>query len=216
MSARALPASAPPDRTLALLDRIARRVLERASPLRFATATTEEERLAAYRLRHATVVERGWAAADALPGGVERDHHDDEAVQILGWDGGTAIATTRVVLPAPGRPLPTEEAFGISVKPAGLVVDVGRFAVDRRYGDAAHATFAALLGAAWLESRARGHHRMCGAFTPGMIALFRRMGFRVEALGPPGPYWGEERLPILVDVVASKDNLCSRWESGAR
>ena len=197
-------------RTLALLDRIAGRVVERAAPVRFAVAAGARGREAAYRLRYAVVVAEGWARPADLPDGLERDEDDDRAIQIIGWVEGRAVATTRVVLPGEA-PLPTERAFAIAVEPAGGVVDVGRFAVDRSHAGSGHRTFAGLLGFAWLEARRHGYRRMCGAFTPAMIELFRRMGFQVRTLGPAASYWGEERHPILVDVVASSEALARRW-----
>jgi N-acyl-L-homoserine lactone synthetase len=199
------------DTRLARLDLVARAVIRRAAPVRYAVAEGDA-RQAAYRLRYRVAVENGWRPAADLPDRLERDHHDDQAILIVGWSGDDAVATTRVVLPTPGTRLPTEEAFGILI-PTGIAADVGRFVVERDHAGPAHQTFAGLLGAAWLEARRFGHHRMCGAFTRGMIALFTRMGFVVNTLGPPADYWGERRLPILVDVMASTENLVNRWDA---
>ena len=54
-----------------------------------------------------------------------------EAVHVVGWDGETAIATGRLVLP-PGS-LPTEDVCGIIVEPHGHVADVGRMTVARSH-----------------------------------------------------------------------------------
>lgn len=86
------------------------------SPFRYRVAAEEADREVAYRLRGQAVLERGWCTAADLPGGLERDEHDDRAIQVVGWDGDVAMSTGRVVL-RPG--LPTDEACGITVEPGG-------------------------------------------------------------------------------------------------
>ena len=198
-------------RVLALLDRVARRAIDAAAPVRFAVAGSDADRIAAYRLRFSVAIDRRLARPEDLPGGVERDAHDDGAIHVVGWADGEAVATARIVLPEAGRLLPTEEEYGVQISPAGEVVDVGRFAIDRRFTGPGHATFAGLMGTVWLSAREHGYSRMCGGHTPGMVELFRRMGFRVFTVGPPRTVWGEQRHAVQVDVVGSSGRLIGRW-----
>jgi N-acyl-L-homoserine lactone synthetase len=68
-----------------------------------------------------------------------------------------------------------------------------------------------LLSQCWLEAQMRGYYYVCGDFTPAMIRLYRRLGMEVTALGPPCMHWGEERIPILQDVIGAVTTLASRW-----
>ena len=58
------------------LDALITRMLSR-SPFDYRVATDDSERAVAYRLRAGAVIDRGWCAADDLPGGMERDEYDD-------------------------------------------------------------------------------------------------------------------------------------------
>src|SRR5262249_60623332 len=79
------------------LDALITRMLAR-SPFDYRVAATDSEREVAYRLRGSTVLDRGWCTASDLPGGMERDEHDDRAIHVIGWDGDVAMSTGRVVL----------------------------------------------------------------------------------------------------------------------
>jgi GNAT superfamily N-acetyltransferase len=181
------------------LDRVARELIARAAPVRFATATSDSDRRGLYALRYRTVVEEGWVQPEALPEGLESDVHDADAVHLIGWDGEVMAATVRLVIPGPDRLLPTEEAFELSVVPRGEVVDVGRGIVAPHYRGLGHATFFGLLAAAWLETRALGFRQVCATIAPSMLPHYRAMGFHVNVLGPSRFWWGQERLPIQLD-----------------
>jgi N-acyl-L-homoserine lactone synthetase len=194
------------------VDALAAQALDWLSPVRFATATTDAEREATYRLRYQAVVERGWLQEQDLPGGVEQDDYDDKAIHLIAWDGSAAIATCRLVLPEPGTRLPTEAAFDLNIEPAGTVVDAGRFVVSRKYSSLEHRVLACLLARAWLEIRLAGYSRACAAFASrAMIRIYKGMGFRVKILGQPRFYWGVERLPVLFDVAESMPALIENW-----
>ena len=45
---------------------------------------------------------------------------------------------------------------------------------------------------------------------PWLIATYERMGFMVEILGPARRFWGEERVPILIDGLASARSVIER------
>ena len=184
---------------LQTMDEVARALINRAAPIRFAVATSTPERTAVYRLRYDVVVEEGWVDPSALPEGLEHDAFDEEAIHLVGWDGEVIAATARLVPPRVGAALPTEDAFGLAIEPRGEVMDLGRGVVARRYRGRGHQIFFALLSMAWLETRARGFTRLCGTTAPSMLPHYSAMGFHVEVLGECRHWWGEERLPIKMD-----------------
>jgi hypothetical protein len=190
------------------LDGLAADVLARQD-YRFTVASGEAERDVAYRLRYLAVIEQGWAPETALPEGRDRDVYDDGAVHIIGWDGDTAVATGRVVLPP--NPLPTEEICGIIVEPRGRVADVGRMTVTSRHRSTGHAAFLALLARLYLEVRARGYDVACGLMSARARALMRLLGVQIEVLGEERPYCGDARAPVRFTVAGSSTSLMVRW-----
>jgi hypothetical protein len=186
---------------LLALDALSERLLAAAAPVRVAVAAEAEEREAVHRLRYAHVVAHGWAQPGELPAdGLERDGHDDVAVHVAAWDGDALVGTVRAVLPAPGRRLGVEEAFGLEIAPRGEVVEVGRLLVAPSYrGDPEHRAWGALFARAWLECRRRGYSVLAGAASPEAIAGYRDIGLRFEVLGPARPHWGEARHPVRLD-----------------
>ena len=188
-----------PEALLARVDAFAAAAVARAAPVRFALATSPDERAAIFRLRAATVVERGWLPPDAFPDGMERDAYDDHALLVAGWDGETLAAAGRLVLPRPGERLPTETHFDVTVEPAGQVVNLDRMVVARPYTDPCHRTTVALAFACWQELRRHGFHYFAGVVTPGVLRLYRRAGWQVTPIGPARSYWGELRTPCLFD-----------------
>jgi N-acyl-L-homoserine lactone synthetase len=201
----------PSEEALVIVDNLSRGLIESLGILRFDIACNESQREMVYRLRYQTIIERGWARPGDLPGGMERDHYDDKAIHIVGWDGDKLAATSRLVLPDERLILPTEETFHIQVEPGGQVVDMGRQIVAREYSSIKHKVFAALLARTWLEIRTHAYSLVCGDFTPAMMRLYRIMGFDVKQLGPAQLFWGEERFPIMVDVASSMMALMERW-----
>jgi N-acyl-L-homoserine lactone synthetase len=161
-----------------------------AAPIRFAVAVSDIELEAVFQLRYQVVMEKGWADGRDLRGTVERDRFDECAVHIAGWDDTAIAATARLVFPAPGERLPTEEEFDLVVEPAGSVVDVGRGIVAPAYRDPRHHMFVALLAACWLQVWDRGFHLMCGDAAPSLLQGYRDMGFDVTLIGPARRHWG--------------------------
>jgi N-acyl-L-homoserine lactone synthetase len=195
---------------LAVVDAVAARLVARAAPVRFAIADTPAEREATYRLRYEVVIERGWARPEDLPDGLERDPHDDRAVAVLAWAGAAPAGANRLVFPAAGYRLPTEDTFDLEIDPRGQVVDWSRTIVATVHADRQHRLLLGLLGWSWLETRARGFEHVCGIFTPAVLRLYGRLGLRFRVLGPVRRHWGEERYPVRFDVPASAQTL-SRW-----
>jgi N-acyl-L-homoserine lactone synthetase len=188
---------------VAALDRLAHRLLAAAAPLRVDLTHDPRELDAIYRLRYRHVIERGWAAPEDLPDGRERDAHDAAARHVAAWDGDQLVGTVRLVLPEPGRRLPTEEAFDLELEPRGAVVDVGRLLISERYrGEPSHAAWGALFGRAWVETRGAGFSVLGGVASASLVELFGTLGLRFEILGPARRYWGEERHPVRLDPDA--------------
>lgn len=201
----------PTEDVLSIVDNLSREFVGTVAPIRFDVARDDLEREMVYRLRYQVVVERGWARPNELPDGMERDHYDEKAIHIVGWDGNNLATTSRIVLPEVDVILPTEEAFHIQIEPRGQVADMGRQIVAREHSSIKHKVFAALLAKTWLEIRAHGYSLVCGDFSPAMTRLYRIMGFDVKQLAPSQQYWGEERAPIIVDVARSMMALVERW-----
>lgn len=182
--------------SLERIDQLIQRILHLARTMHFGLAQSSGDLEAAMRLRFRTAVSEGWIAPGGFPSGLERDHYDDDALQIVALACDTIVGTTRIVLPASGRRLPTEEAF--AWQSGGLTVDVGRTCVDAHYRRGDHLVFLGLLGAVWIEMRKCGFTQCCGALNAKMILLYKRLGFEASRTGPPHIYWGEERWPVLV------------------
>jgi N-acyl-L-homoserine lactone synthetase len=192
-------------------DLLAAQLVSAVVPFQLRPATTPETREAILRLRHAVVVEHGWAEAASMPDGLEHDPFDDEALHLGAWDGETLAGTIRLVFPQPGRLLPTEEAFGVRIPPHGRVVDASRIAIDRGHRSATHQLLMALSAQSWLEMRARGYQELAATATEDIVALVRDLGFTTEILGPAQWYCGELRVPFRFDMLATIRGLVAQW-----
>ena len=111
-------------RGIGALDRLAEE-LAGAAGLRLGVADSPAELIAAHRLRYRHASEHGTATAVDDADGMQNDGYDHRALQICAWDDEVLVGTLRLVLPMPGKLLPAEEAFSVTVEPAGEVVDVG-------------------------------------------------------------------------------------------
>jgi hypothetical protein len=183
---------------LARIDARAARVVARATPIYFGVAHSPGELEAVHRLRCCIVLEQSWAQPEDFPNGLERDAYDGRSVQVVAWDGAILAATSRLVLPIPGQPLPTEEAFGLAIEPRERMVDVGRVCVAPAYRGMDHRIFWALLCQTWIEMRARGFTEACGILTPALARAHQRWGLEVVILATRRPFWGLERFPALI------------------
>jgi N-acyl-L-homoserine lactone synthetase len=187
------------------------------APVRVDVATSAEEIEAIYRLRYEVAVEEGWARSAEMPGGLERDSYDDDALHIAAWSNDELAAVQRLVFPAEGRLLPTEEAFDLTVEPKGSVLDVGRTTVAPAHrGDSTHLLLMTLQSRSWLEWRSRGFHTCLAVQTEPILRMYREMGVVFEVLAPAREYWNERRFPIRLDVAASADRLMGIWSDRIR
>ena len=119
--------------------------------------------------------------------GLERDGYDTRALQICAWEGDTLVGTQRLVLPMPGKRLPVEEGFGLTVEPAGEAVDLGPPALATALGaERAKRVADGLLAQACFETRARGYVVMAGIASSRMAERYRALGLDVDVLGRLG------------------------------
>lgn len=185
------------------LDGMVTRLLSQ-SPFTYRVARTDEERATAYRLRARTVLARGWLTSAELPGGLETDAYDARARHVVGYDAGVPMCTGRVVVP-PG--LPTEDACGLVVEPAGRVVDVGRMCVAPDHQSREHTAFIGLMCALYLDMRAQGFAVACGMMSAPARSLVRLFGLSVDLLGPERTHWNEVRAPVRFSLLAGEEHV---------
>jgi N-acyl-L-homoserine lactone synthetase len=197
-------------RPIEATDELARLTLERALPVRFDTAQSDEERRAIYALRFEAVAGRGWADASSLPDGLEHDEYDAAATHIIARSGSELVGTTRYVLPVRERLLPTEAAFDLRLGSMS-VVDHSRTVVRARYRDRGHLVFAGLLFSTWIGIRKQGYDRLCGTASSSIRRLSNRLGIVLDICGPGREYWGEVRYPYIWDPEQSYRELADRW-----
>jgi N-acyl-L-homoserine lactone synthetase len=181
---------------IAALDALAGQLLLRAG-VRIGVAHTIVELGSVHRLRHRDV--------STMPEGLEPDPYDDHALQLAAWRGTALVGTMRLVLPVPGRRLPTEDAFGLEVAPGGEVVDLGRLLVGpASRGDPAHRAWGGLFALAWQEARARSYTVIAGIASAQLVERYRSLGVHVEVLGPSRTDAGAELHPVRLDPAAGK------------
>jgi hypothetical protein len=166
-------------RGIAGLDRLAEE-LATACALRLGVADSPAELIAAHRLRYRDASEHGTTTEADDRDGLARDAFDARSLQICAWDGDTLVGTLRLALPMPGKRLPVEEEFDLSVAPEGEVVDVGPAVVT---GGRAQLIADGLLAQAWFEARARGYLVMAGVASSRLVGHYRALGLAVEELG---------------------------------
>lgn len=195
-------------------DAIAAEILSGLAPMRFDEASDAAVLDACFRLRYRAVLEMRMAPDAPFADGLERDDFDADAIHIAGSDGDRIVATMRIVLPSPGRMLPTEAAFGLCLRSDVRAVEWGRVVVDPDYRGDGHSVFMGLAARGWQSMRARGFSIAVGATPKRLIALFDALGFEVSVLGAPGTYWGEERWPILCDGGPAIPGITRVWLAG--
>lgn len=197
---------------LALFNTIAAQLIAANAPLRFGLVESAAAREQVFRLRYAVVIERGWMSAAQLPDGMEKDAYDEGALQVAAWDGEVLAATTRIVLPAPDRRLPTEAAFDLRFEPAGHVVDFGRTSIAKPYRDARrHRLLQGIIAYSWQQIVQRGFTEICAALSADMITRYQTVGFEVAVVGGGQIYWGAERFPCRFDLVKTAQVLQARY-----
>lgn len=193
----------------AIWDRFTAQFLRMNADVQFGVAQDDAELEAVFRLRYETVIEKGWGRPEDFPDGLERDIYDERAIHIVGHTAdGVLVATGRVVLPASGLRLPTEDFFDLEIEPRQQVVDTGRGIVTHSHQR--HLVFLGLMSQSWVEMRARGFHEICGSMTKSMLRLYRLMDIPWTVLGDARLYWGEERFPCKFDLAGTVDAYLKR------
>jgi GNAT superfamily N-acetyltransferase len=200
----------PPDEQVdgLALDGLVARVLD-SYGYEFAVAGTTAERELGYRIRHRAAVAAGWLPEGHGADGLEHDRYDEVALHLVGYLAGEPVSTGRIVLP-PSR-LPTEDACGLVVEPAGQVADVGRMAVLPEHQSRGHAAFVALLCRLYLEVRQAGCSTACGMMSASARRLVRMFGLTLELLGEDREHWHELRAPVRFSLLLNRDSLGERW-----
>ena len=196
---------------LCVVDALALRACRRAYPIEFRLVESEEDRQAVSRLHEAITVDEGRERPRDLPESLRSEFDDASAVVLAGWDADRVVAASRLVLPGRGRQLPIEAAFELRVEPTGRVVDAGWFIVAREVSSFEHRVFAGLVARSWLEVRARGFNHVCAALSRGPMRVYHRMGLRMIPLAPARRWLGEERHPVVFDMVGAAPHLFDRW-----
>lgn len=205
MSPKAVrPTSTSPAVTL---DGLVTRVLD-SYGYTFAVAGSAAEREIGYRIRYRAAAAAGWIDGGD-PTGLERDAYDEVATHVVGFLDGDPVSTGRLVLP-PAR-LPTEDACGLVVQPAGHVVDVGRMAVVPEHQSRAHAAFVALMCRLYLEMRRAGFATACGMMSGPARRLVRLFGLTLEMLGEDREHWHEQRAPVRFSLVVNAGSIARSW-----
>ena len=204
--------SGPDPRALTLADEIAARLVAMAAPIDFRMAETPAELEAVFRLRYEVAIAEGWASAADFPDGLERDADDAGAEHVTAWSEGELAASQRIVYPAAGRPLPTEEGFDLEPRATGEVVDLGRTAIAPPFrGDSRHLLLTALQARSWQSFRRRGFHLALGIVDERLFEIYDTIGLHVEKLGPAREWWGEPRYPALFDAARDAERLAEVW-----
>ena len=196
------------------IDAVAATLVARAKPIEFRLAADSADMQTAQRIRAQALLARGRATADELPDGREVAEGDERAVHILAEVRGRPIGTCRLIFPEAGRLLPMEERVGGAGLPRPCV-ELGRLAVLDQPGAGHGPVMAGMIGAAWLEARRRGEHRICGTVSFAMLRLTRRLGFVLEVLGPEVELLGEPHLPIIFEPTGVVAAAAEAGSSGA-
>lgn len=192
---------------ISAVDQLALRAIAMNPALRFGVARSPDERDAIFRLRYQEVVERGWSKPDEYPDGRECDEHDDDASQIGAWEGDTLAGCARLIFPAAGHALPIETSFNIIIEPQNEVVYLSRILIAPAYrAKQGHHLLLGLLGASWLELRAKGFYHLCGAFSESVLPVFQQVGAHVVSLAVQD-FWGEKRHACYIDMQQTAVSL---------
>lgn len=178
------------------LDEAVVELLRNTAPVTFRLADSETERRAAYRLRYEAVIAQGWGNPSQFPNGLECEPIDDKALHMLAWLNAEVIANCRALLPTPGESLPLEIEYGITVEPAGQVVQIDRICVGGGSGQRHRLLLPWLMAATWIEVRRRGYGVLAGLNTETMLRLYKSIGFEHEILAPAQRSWSDLRYPV--------------------
>jgi len=196
------------DDTVKELERVALDLTASIAPLRVGVTRDAAELDAAFRLRGAEIVERGWASPATVPAGRDRDEHDDNAVHIAIWDMAEVVGACRLLLPSPQRLLPIERDFALRLEPQGGVVQWSRLVLARAYrGDPHHRLAIACFAALWLQTSRRGFCACAGVIGKRMLELYRGIGMDFHVLAGPRMVDGELRYAALSSETTIRSAL---------
>ncbi|MDN3517175.1 PEP-CTERM/exosortase system-associated acyltransferase [Aquisalimonas lutea] len=175
----------------------------------------------AFRLRHQVYCkERGFEPDDSFPDGLERDEHDDRALQILVRNRlcGSPLGVSRVVLDDPGAqrslPVETHGCTAVRERLARLrameyvqLAEISRFAVTRNLNrvvesqqdvGSAHVSMG-VIAMIFAQSWRYGVTHWVGLLDASLPRFLRRLGITCQPIGSVIEFRGT-RQPVLADL----------------
>ena len=138
---------------------------------KFVLATTEAEKEAAYRLRYQIYAESGYLPALGDES-LLTDKYDDHSAIFIAYHKGACIGTLRLTHLIDGSN--TQDYFNISLdREPHLIVDIGKFAVDRSQRSNARIACYGLIMKAYGYSLQNGIEVWLGCAPQGLLRSFR-------------------------------------------
>ena len=122
----------------------------------------------------------------------------------------TLVASGRLVLPEPGRPLPVEANHGIDLGDGH--VEIGRTIVTVNGGNRRHQVFAGLMGQCLHEVLERKYFHVVACASRPLLQIYRRMGLEISMLSPATQVWGELRYAVRINLVASARGMLEKFQ----
>lgn len=144
----------------------------------FRRAENEEERVGAFRLRHAVFSEEGFIRADEFPSGAFHDAFDAVSEQILVHDAaGALVGTTRFVLPS-DLGFPTERFFDFDAPdvPRDKLGEYGRLAIAPGHRGGGRAPMLGMLKAVFEVMLEHGITHVFAFMPPRLAASYTALG----------------------------------------
>jgi len=181
--------------------------------MHFKRAETEEELYDVFRLRYKIYcLERGYESRTDHPYGVESDEYDPYSVHIIGYTGGVASATARLILPNPIG-YPAERHCNIDIRnicrDTHKIAEISRFAVscDERYeGSCMRQATLSLIRELSRVIYQFDISYVMSIMTCGLKRLLTRSGLSFQQLGDPVEYHGI-RTPYYAEVHDAAEEL---------
>jgi N-acyl-L-homoserine lactone synthetase len=166
----------------------------------FRRAGRDDEREAAYRLRHNVFAEEGFIDPSDFEEGLFRDQFDDTSAHLMVYDGhGEVIGTTRFVLPS-ALGFPTEYLFEFERPPLRRerLGEFGRLAILSEHRGGARIPMLGLVKMVYEVILELDITHVYAFMHPKLIASYTALGLVSHRLDvqPPSPEILERRAPM--------------------
>lgn len=166
----------------------------------FRRAGREDEREAAYGLRHDVFAEERFIDPSDFPGGLFRDQFDETSAHLLVYDGhGDLIGTTRFVLPS-ALGFPTEYLFEFERPPVSRerLGEFGRLAILREHRGGTRVPMLGLVKMVYEVILELDITHVYAFMAPQLVASYTALGLVSHALDvrPPSPEILKRRAPM--------------------